>query len=592
VRFDVKISLDTLKILKHKGQELLPRFAGLDKRFLIFTHDVAALFAALQLSMWFVMRDELSLLSSGFILKQSFIFALITSGFFLWFQTYRGVWRYVSWRQSALLVGVLGFSSLIFFPLITKAHMQPIPIPNMVVLVNWGVASVLLIGSRLFFRIFYERWLNSEESALADTPVSRVILVGAGHSTKYFLKRLSHKKQYLYDVIGIVDSNPKVGDSIQGVDVLGSLSDLPDLIENFNSEGMHPHHIVVTDSSYLGAKVRALLRNLSSFKVDFMKLSEDEGDVVPLTIEDIFYEATPALSLDVFSQKCVLIYGATCPLGQEFVKLLSGGMGSKSAAKIILWDQNIDLLVDLQKRFGLEVRQNALTFLSKTSYSDDQLTSYLKQKKVDVFINLKAFAAATTEHLDPSLSFEVYLEEHERLLKVAQRAGVKSYFFMTQQAPHCDFAMRLAPLTNHVLKSNSPRSKLTCGMINLPYVIHADDPFFQGRGYHHLPQSSLPVTTPAYAAYMMGSIMAAVLEKDPQATQGVKDELHMETVSYDVLAQFFSILNHNAPMPIYSVEEKIMPSISWNDKVYKDLQAALSLMEYKRASECLDKFYP
>jgi len=45
-------------------------------------------------------------------------------------------------------------------------------------------------------------------------------------------------------------------------------------------------------------------------------------------------------------------------------------------------------------------------------------------------------------------------------------------------------------------------------------------------------------------------------------------------------------------MPIYSVEEKIMPSISWNDKVYKDLQAALSLMEYKRASECLDKFYP
>ena len=587
----MKIALEKLKILIHKGRAFLPHFAGFDKRFLIFTHDIVALFAALQLSMWFVMREELSLFSSEFILKQSCVFALIASGFFLWFQTYRGVWRYVSWRQSALIVGVLGFSSLIFFPLITKAHMQPIPIPNLVVLVNWGVASGLLIGSRLFFRIFYERWLNSEDSALTDTPVSRVILVGAGHSTKYFLKKLSHKKQYLYDVIGIVETNPKVGDSIQGVDVLGSLADLPDLIENFNSEGMHPHHIVLTDYSYMGSKVRSLLTNLSSFKVDFMKLSEDEGDLIPLRIEDVFYEETSSLSLEPFSEKCVLIYGATCPLGQEFVKLLSGGIGSKSAAKIILWDQNIDLLASLKERFGSKVQQNALTFLSKTSYSDAQLVSYLKQQKVDLFINLKAFSAATMERLDPSLSFEAYLEENERLSKIVQSAGVKAYFFMTQQAPHCDFATRLAPLSNHILKNSSKNSKLTYAMINLPYVIHQADPFFQGRGYHHLSQKNLPVTTPAYGAYMMGSIMGAILEKAYQGTQGIKDELHMETVSYDDLAQFFSILNHNAPMPIYSVEEKVMPSISWDEKAYKDLKTAMSLMEYKQAREHLDKFY-
>lgn len=585
------MSLEKIKILKQKGRALLPSFARFDKRFLIFTHDILALFAALQLSMWFVMKDELSLLSSGFILKQSCIFALIASGFFLWFQTYRGVWRYVSWRQSALIIGVLGFSSLIFFPLITKAHMQPVPIFNLLVLVNWGVASVLLIGSRLFFRIFYERWLNSEDNALADTPVSRVILVGTGHSTKYFLKKLSHKKQYLYDVIGIVDSNPKVGDSIQGVDVLGSLADLPELIENFNSEGMHPHHIVLTDSSYLGSKVRSLLTNLASFSVDFMKLSEDEGELIPLRIEDIFYEDIPSLSLEAFSEKCILIYGATCPLGQEFVKLLSGSIGSKSAEKIILWDQNIEVLSNLQKHFGAHVQQNSLTFLSKASYSNEQLATYLRKQKVDIFINLKAFSAATMETLDPSLSFEAYLEENERLSTILQNAGVKNYFFITQQAPHCDFATRLAPLSNHVLKDKSAKSKLTYAMINLPYVIHRDDQFFQGRGYHHLPQSNLPVTTSAYGAYMMGSIMGTVLEKAPQGTQGIKDELHMETVSYDTLAQFFSILNHNAPIPLYSVEEKVMPAISWDDKAYRELQAALSLMEYKQASEHLDKFY-
>jgi len=273
------------------------------------------------------------------------------------------------------------------------------------------------------------------------------------------------------------------------------------------------------------------------------------------------------------------------------VKLLSGSIGSKSASKIILWDQNIDILVKLKKRFGSKVQQNSLTFLSKTSYGDAQLAAYLKQQKVDIFINLKAFSAATTEPLDPSLSFEAYLEENERFSKVAQDAGVKNYFFMTQQAPHCDLAARLAPLCNHVLKDTASRSKLTYAMINLPYVIHGGDQFFQGRGYHHLPQSTLPVTTPAYGAYMMGSIMGAILDKESQGSPSAKDDLHMETVSYDALSQFFSILNHHAPMPIYSVEEKTMPSISWNEKTYKELKGALSLMEYKQAREHLDKFY-
>ncbi len=582
-----KLPLEKLKNLKNKGKELTPHLAKIDKRFLIFTHDVIALFAAMQLAMWFVMRDDLSLLSYGFIFKQSLIFALISSGFFLWFQTYKGVWRYVSWRQSALIIGVLGFASLIFFPLMTKAHMQPISIPNLVVLVNWVMASTLLIGSRVFFRIFYERWLTGDDSALADTPVSRIILVGAGPSTNNFLTELKHKKQYLYDVIGIVESDPKVGASLHGVDILGSLADLPDLIENFNSEGMHPHHIVITDSSYLGSKVRSLLSNLASFKVDFMTLSEDKSALVPLAIEDVFYEDQKAFSSGNFSEKCILIYGVTCALGQEFVKLLS----KNSKVKIILWDQNVQALLDLKKRLGVKGQQNPVTFLSKASYSKEQLTSYLKQQKVDVFINLKAFSAAAAEPLDSSLSFEVYVEENEHFSKIAQEAGVKNYFFMTQKAPHCHLATRLMFLSNHILKARSTQSKLSCAMINLPYILHGGDHLFQGRGHYQLPQDSLSVTTPAYGAYMMGCIVEAILGKESQSTHGIKSDFKMETVSYEVLAQFFSLLNHQAPMPTYSTEPKGAPSISWNDKAYRELQGALSLMDYGEASECLEKFY-
>lgn len=576
-----KISLEKLK---DKGKAATPYLAKLDKRFLIFTHDIVALFAAMQLSMRFVMGEDLSLLSSGFVFKQSFIFALIASGFFLWFQTYKGVWRYVSWRQSALIIGVLGFSSLIFLPLMTKASLQPIPIPNLVVLVNWGVASGLLIGSRLFFRTFYERWLTNEDSALTDTPVSRVILVGTGQTTKHFLKHLSHKKQHLYDVLGLVDSNPQIGTSIQGTDVLGSLSDLTDLIENFNAEGLHPHHIVITDPSYLGLKVRSLLSNLSSFKVNFMKVSKEGNTLVPLTIEDVFYEEQASFSAEGFSEKCVLIYGATCAVGQEFVKLLS----QNTTTKIILWDQNIQALADLKKNLELKFQGRPITFLSKISYGDEQLTAYLKQQKVDVFINLKAFIAAPSEFLDPALSFEAYVEDNEHLTKIAQDAGVKTYFFMTQQAPHCALATRLAPVSNHILKDYATHSHLACAVVNLPYVLHGDDLFFQGKGHHHLSQKSLPITTPAYGAYMMGRIIGAILRKEGQ---GSNSDFHMETISYETLVQFFSILNHQRSKPTYTFSEKPGPSISWSDKTYRELQGALRLMAYNDANECLKKLY-
>lgn len=246
--------------------------AHLDRRWLVISHDILAIFAAMQLTMWFVLGAEMSLLEPGFVLKESLTFALISSGFFLWFQTYKGIWRYVSWCQSPLFVGVLGFASLIFFPLLTKAHMQPISIPSITVLVNWVVSAGLLIGSRLFFRIFYERWAIADESGLMDSPMSRMILIGAGTGAKGFIKNLQAQQTPLYDVLGFVESDPKMGETLEGIDVLGSLADLPDLIENFNSEGIHPHHIVFTDPEYYGYKTRALLKNLAPFKVGVMKL--------------------------------------------------------------------------------------------------------------------------------------------------------------------------------------------------------------------------------------------------------------------------------------------------------------------------------
>ncbi len=575
-----------LLLQKLKNVDIRGHFsvAHWDRRVLIFCHDIIALFAAMQLSMWLVLRDELSLLDPGFVIKESLIFALISSGFFLWFQTYKGVWRYVSWRQSALIAGVLGFASLIFFPLLTKAHMQPISIPAVTVLVNWGVASTFLIGSRVFFKVFHERWSVADESLLTDIPLARVILVGAGPGAKAFLKHLNRQKIQLYDVLGYVETNPKLDTTLEGIDGLGSLADLPDLIENFNSEGLHPHHIVFTDSDYFGSKAQALLKNLAPFKVGFMALQKGRRTLSPLTIEDVFYKKTGEGFAKAFADKNVLIYGATCALGQKLSKIFV----NSSCSTVVLWDQNASALVDLKKGFA----SKKVVFFSKSNCAKAQLVSYLKEHKIDLVVNLKSFAALEVEPYDPSLSFEVYVEENEQFAMACEKAGVGNYYFITQEAPHGPLARQLSPVANHVLKGHSKSSdkisKSVYAVINLPYVLSQKDCFFQGSSHFMITKNELPVVSPAYGAYMLGRIISDILTNTSWTG---RDKFQMDTRAYSDIAILYSRLNHNAPKPAYSLKETTPQSIKWNEEYYKVVQRCLKNMDYKGAVETLNSLY-
>lgn len=554
--------------------------ARLDRRVLIFCHDIVAIFAAMQLSMWLSLKEELQLLEPGFVLKESLIFALIASGFFLWFQTYKGIWRYVSWRQSALLVGVLGFASLIFFPLLTKAHMQPISIPAVTVLINWGIASLLLVGSRAFFRVFHERWSVADESLLTDIPMARVIVVGGGSGTKQFLKSLKRQKTQLYDVLGYVESNPKLDATLEGVDVLGSLADLPGLIENFNAEGIHPHHIVFADSDYWGTLSRTLLKNLSAFKVSFLKAQDGSSVLQPMAIEDVFYEPMDAVSLDALTSKNVLIYGATCPLGEE----ISAQLSDSKCSNLILWDHNTEALAALKTKLSA----SKVSCLSQTNYDASQLAHYLKEQEIDAVLNLRAFSALAMEPHDSALSYEVYIEENERFAAACQESDVSTYCFVTQEEAHGTLAKQLSPVAGHLLKMHSKGSKSLFAAVNMPYVIASQDAFFQGTSRYNISQKELSVVSPAYGAQMLGQIISSVVTKTPWSGG---DQFHMETVTYEALAELYGRLNHNAPRPTYVVAASPAKTISWNEEYYKNAQASLKKLDYKGAAENLGRLY-
>ena len=111
-----------------------------------------------------------------------------------------------------------------------------------------------------------------ENTDLSSKPTVRLLLVGISRELESYLTQLKHANTVNYEILGVVTDNPKhTGRYLQGYQVLGVLEDLPDLIENFNAEGEHPHQLVIASSQYFGPKLQTILELISELKVDIYK---------------------------------------------------------------------------------------------------------------------------------------------------------------------------------------------------------------------------------------------------------------------------------------------------------------------------------
>jgi hypothetical protein len=561
----------------------------MDRRFLIFIHDILAIFLSLQIASWIVLKDVMHLLIPGFVLKQSLIFALIASGFFLWFQTYRAVWRYISWRQAAILVGVLGFSSLIFLPVLTKANMQSVQIPATLVAVNWLVASIFLIGSRFFFRLFYERWFLSEEQTFSPIPQSRILLLGNIERANAFIRQQNMRKNNAYEIMGIIDSNPAtLGKDVGGVEVLGVPDDLPDLIESFNHEGLHPHHCIIVDPNFLGKTARELVKQFSSYQIDFLQAFR--GPVKTLVFEDLFSGEPDFLDPSFFFKKRVLIYGASSPLGYILAERIHPG-----CAHMIVWDHDVQGVNKLMN----SLPPAKLSLLTQASYSSGQLLAYLKRQPVDYFINLRPLQSLLLESKDPGTLFETYITDNEKFMPVLEQAGVKHYFFVTQEAPHYPLSKSLTPVASYLFKQASQESKTDFSLINLPYIVHQDDTFFNPsegplayRKQHvvKVPQDSLLVTSPLYGAAMFETILDSLVNKTPLDPQS---DFILEEIRYEEIVRLYHTLQQDkGALTSFAVEPAPDCEFKWDDKAFAAIKEGLDQMNYAKALRGLAALMP
>lgn len=200
----------------------------LRNRWLILLHDIGWVPVAVLLAYW--LRFNLESIPSTLLGSAILVIAVAVPvhAFTFWFfGCYRGIWRFASIPDlfrllKAVLLGTLITVAGLFL------YNRLVGIPRSVLVLYPMLLLFGISASRLFYRIVKDHTLRFETRQR-----DRALIVGAGRAGDLLVRDLI--RSGTFSPVGFVDDDSaKQGHELQGVRVLGKLTELPSLLGKLN----------------------------------------------------------------------------------------------------------------------------------------------------------------------------------------------------------------------------------------------------------------------------------------------------------------------------------------------------------------------
>jgi len=270
------------------------------------------------------------------IILGTIIFTLVAAPIFRAMKMYSGVWRYASLNDLFNITKSTSLIVLIFLiALFTTNRLEDLP--RSLPFINWFVLIALLGGPRFLYRLFKDRRLEFklERNSYQRVPI---LLAGAGDNTELFIRDLA-RSDANYRAVGIISrTNARVGRTIHGVEVLGTIDQIPNIVKGLARLGTKPQRLVITSERLEGLKIDSLLDISNSLGMTLARLpaltdfKQNTGDskeiaIRPIDVEDLL--GRPQTKLDhtsmenLIKAKRILITGAGGSIGSELVRQIS-----------------------------------------------------------------------------------------------------------------------------------------------------------------------------------------------------------------------------------------------------------------------------
>jgi FlaA1/EpsC-like NDP-sugar epimerase len=249
---------------------------------------------------------------------------------FFMFGLYRGMWRYTSVRDFWKLVQACFVSMLLIMAVILFAYRFQ-EFSRAVYLLDAGLTFLLAGGLRMAIRSYFlsRDRVKEPDASLRPRHRRRVVIIGAGAAAEKILREILDNYQLHYDVLGFVDDDDsKLGRTIHGVPVLGSVEKLPGIVEKENIE-----EVLIAIPSAGGEQMRRVVGICKDCTVPYKTMPGIgeiiDGRVSVKTLRDVRYEdllGRRPVELDAtgirryLDGKTVLITGCGGSIGAELCR--------------------------------------------------------------------------------------------------------------------------------------------------------------------------------------------------------------------------------------------------------------------------------
>jgi len=270
-------------------------------------------------------------ISYELLLEGAMAMALI-GGIIFWLSgLYRGVWRYASMDDLMAITRAATISMLLFL-LVMFVWSCMDDVPRSVPFINWFVLMALLGGPRFIYRFWKDQRIDL--SMTSNSNRVPVLVIGASDGADQFLRGLRQTGDSGYTVVGILSEHPeRVGRTIRGVDVIGTIEDLEKTFVDLKSQGLAPQRLILSKDEIKGAPVRDLLERAAALGItlariprltDFQNPGQDEMEIKPVAIEDLLGRPQTPLDRDamkaLITNKNIVVTGAGGSIGAELTR--------------------------------------------------------------------------------------------------------------------------------------------------------------------------------------------------------------------------------------------------------------------------------
>ncbi len=384
------------------------KFLRRNRKLVLLTFDVFAVTFS-YLVTWALIAGYTDMMSYLSILISScFLFVGCYAIIYNFMGMYDSLWRYAEIVEffRCCLASVM---SVIIFIVITLMMYDERRIPMSVYVTSAMFATALTLYARLTYRMYR----NTRIKRQANNVLRRVLLIGTGDVASSIIHELNKNPDKDINIICAVDiSTSRKGRSIMGVEILGTIDDIPELVERCEIETIlyaMPHLSEEHKREIMSVctKTNCNLRMVP----DLGKIISDDESTILSRIRDVKVE-------DLLGRDEVELLTDNELIKDRVVMVTGGGgtIGSELCRQIASCNPSLLVIVDIYENNAYSIEQELIRRYGNELNLHTQIASVRDKHKIDTLF----------EQYKPSIVFHAAAHKHVPLMETAPEEAIKN----------------------------------------------------------------------------------------------------------------------------------------------------------------------